>query len=209
MEANMQIPASDIAFTPSVKAVQVQRGSRATYAKIEARGGFNTAIDEGLMQFLTEVDTAYLATANLDGQPYAQHRGGPRGFIRVVDDRTLGFVDYVGNRQFISTGNLADNPKAFLFLMDYAHRRRIKIWGRARVVPADPELLKKLMPDDYVARPDQMILFEVEAWDVNCPQHIPQKFAGVDVARALGELESAIAALKDENAELKRKLHGI
>jgi predicted pyridoxine 5'-phosphate oxidase superfamily flavin-nucleotide-binding protein len=126
-----------------------------------------------------------------------------------VDDRTLGFVDYVGNRQFISTGNLADNPKAFLFLMDYAHRRRIKIWGRARVVPADPELLKKLMPDDYVARPDQMILFEVEAWDVNCPQHIPQKFAGVDVARALGELESAIAALKDENAELKRKLHGI
>ena len=202
----MQKPSSDVAFTPSVKAVQTARGSRGAYAKVEARGGFHTAIDEGLVQFLSEVDTAYLATANLDGQPYAQHRGGPKGFIRVVDEHTLGFVDYVGNRQFISTGNLKDNPKAFLFLMDYAHRRRIKIWGRARVVAAEPELIKKLMPQDYAARADQVILFEVDAWDVNCPQHIPQKFAGVDVARALGELESVIAGLKDENAELKRKL---
>ena len=113
----MQKPSSDVAFTPSVKAVQSARGSREAYAKVETRGGFNTAIDEGLVQFLAEIDTAYLATSNLDGQPYTQHRGGPRGFIRVVDERTLGFVDYVGNRQFISTGNLADNPKAFLFLI--------------------------------------------------------------------------------------------
>ena len=202
----MQNPSSDIAFTASVKAVQSAKGSRATYAKLEARGGFHKAIDEGLVQFLAEVDTAYLATASAEGQPYAQHRGGPKGFIRVIDEHTLGFVDFVGNRQFISTGNLAENPKAFLFLMDYAHRRRIKLWGRARVVTAEAELLANLMPEDYAARPDQVILFEVEAWDVNCPQHIPQKFSGMDVARALGELESVIATLKDENAELKRKL---
>ncbi len=202
----MPNPSSDVAFTPAVKAVQSARGSRGTYAKVEARGGFNTAIDEGLVQFLSEVDTAYLATANLDGQPYAQHRGGPRGFIRVVDERTLGFVDYVGNRQFISTGNLKDNPKAFLFLIDYAHRRRIKLWGRARVVAASPELVKKLMPQDYAARPAQVILFEVDAWDVNCPQHIPQKFSGVDVAKAIGELEAMIDALKAENIDLKRQL---
>ncbi|MEO6607565.1 MAG: pyridoxamine 5'-phosphate oxidase family protein [Aestuariivirga sp.] len=205
----MQNPASDVAFTPSVKAIQTAKGSRGTYARIEARGGFHTVIDDGLVQFLSEVDTAYLATATLEGQPYAQHRGGPKGFIRVIDEHTLGFVDFVGNRQFISTGNLAENPKAFLFLMDYAHRRRIKLWGRAKVVPADAALLEKLMPDDYAARPDQVILFDVEAWDVNCPQHIPQKFASADVAKALGELESVIARLKDENAELKRKLKGI
>ena len=125
-------PSSDIAFTPSVKAVQTRHGSRDAYARMEARGGFRTAIDEDLIAFLGEVDTAYLATSNAAGQPYAQHRGGPKGFIRALDDHTLAFADFAGNRQYISTGNLAENDRAFLFLMDYAHRRRIKVWGHAR-----------------------------------------------------------------------------
>lgn len=202
----MQSPSSDIAFTPTVKRFQAQRGSRDAYAKMEARGGFRTAIDATLTAFLADVDTAYLATANTEGQPYAQHRGGPRGFIRVVDDHTLGFVDYSGNRQYISTGNLAENPKAFLFLMDYAHRRRIKLWGRARIVPPAAELLAQLMPEGYRAQPEQVILFEIEAWDSNCPQHIPQKFDAADVAAALARLEDRIAALESENRALKTKL---
>ncbi len=194
---------SDVAFTATVKAIQSARGSREAYARQEARGGFRTRIDADLIAFLGEVDTAYLATSNAEGQPYAQHRGGPRGFIRVVDERTLGFADYAGNRQYISTGNLAENDKAFLFLMDYAHRRRIKLWGRARVVDDDPALAASLMPAGYRARPEQVILFEIEAWDTNCPQHIPQKFDAADVAGAIDRLEARIAMLEAENATLK------
>ena len=199
----LMIPSSDIAFTPTVKAIQAARGSRAAYAKMEARGGFRTAIDASLTAFLAEVDTAYVATATADGQPYAQHRGGPKGFIRVVGEGTLGFIDYTGNRQYVTTGNLADNDRAFLFLMDYAHRRRIKLWGRARVVAADEALTAALMPEDYGARPEQVILFDVEAWDVNCPQHIPQKFDAADVAAAVTRLETRIADLEADNARLR------
>jgi predicted pyridoxine 5'-phosphate oxidase superfamily flavin-nucleotide-binding protein len=195
---------SDIAFTPAVKAVQTRRGSRKLYEKQEARGGFHTAITEDLAAFLATIDTAYLATANADGQPYAQHRGGPAGFIRVLDEHTIGFADFAGNRQYISIGNLAENDKAFLFLMDYARRRRIKLWGRARIVEGDAALLAKLMPEAYNARPEQAILFEVDAWDVNCPQHIPQKFDAADVAAAIATLEARIAALEAENARLKQ-----
>jgi predicted pyridoxine 5'-phosphate oxidase superfamily flavin-nucleotide-binding protein len=202
----MQPPSSDIAFTPAVKAFQTARGSRAAYAKQEARGGFRTAIDDDLTAFLAEVDTAYLATANADGQPYAQHRGGPKGFIRVVDRHTIGFVDYAGNRQYISTGNLAQNDKAFLFLMDYAHRRRIKLWGRARIVDDDPALTARLMPAGYSARPEQVILFTIDAWDVNCPQHIPQKRDSAEVAAIIARLEERIAALETDNARLARQL---
>jgi uncharacterized protein len=194
--------ASDIAFTPAVKAVQTRRGSRGAYAKREAAGGFQTEITPDLVEFLSAVDTAYLATATAEGQPYAQHRGGPRGFIRVVGQRTLGFADFRGNRQYVTTGNLSENDKAFLFLMDYAHRRRVKIWGRARV-SEDPEVIDALMPKGYRARPEQAILFDVEAWDVNCPQHIPQKIDAEDVARALESLQERIARLEEENAALK------
>lgn len=199
----MTKPSSDIAFTPSVKAFQTARGSREAYAKQEARGGFNTVIDEHLAEFLTEIDTAYLATSNAAGQPYAQHRGGPKGFIRVIDAQTIGFADYAGNRQYVSTGNLADNDRAFLFLMDYANRRRVKIWGRARVVADDPALAAALMPDGYRARPEQVILFEVEAWDVNCPQHIPQKIDAAAVAAGLAKRDARIAELEAELAALK------
>ena len=198
----MTSPASDIAFTPAVKAVQTDRGSRGAYAKREAAGGFQTEITPDLVEFLSAVDTAYLATANAEGQPYAQHRGGPRGFIRVVGQRTLGFADFKGNRQYVTTGNLSENDKAFLFLMDYAHRRRVKIWGRARV-SEDAEVIDALMPEGYRARPEQAILFDVEAWDVNCPQHIPQKIDAEDVARALESLQERIARLEEENAALK------
>ena len=199
----MSTPSSDIAFTPAVKAVQARRRSRAAYAQMEADGGFRTAIDETLVAFLAQVDTAYLATANAAGQPYAQHRGGPKGFIRPLDAHTLAFADYAGNRQYVTTGNLAENDKAFLFLMDYAHRRRIKLWGRARVVEDDPELIARLMPQGYRARPEQVIVFTVEAWDVNCPQHIPQKLDAADVADAMARLQARIEDLERENAALK------
>ncbi len=204
----MPTPSSDIAFTPAVKAVQASRHSRAMYARMEARGGFRTAIDDDLAAFLREVDTAYLATASAGGQPYAQHRGGPKGFIRVVDERTLGFADFAGNRQYVSTGNLAENDRAFLFLMDYAHRRRVKLWGVARV-EGDPALIGRLMPAGYAARPEQAILFRVEAWDVNCPQHIPQKIDAAQVEAALDGLRGRIAALEAENAALRAACGGV
>ena len=204
-----QAPNSDVAFTPMVKATQAARGSRKAYEKMEARGGFHDRVTDDLAAFLAGVDTAYLATANADGQPYAQHRGGPQGFIRVIDDRTIGFADFAGNRQYITTGNLAENAKAFLFLMDYAHRRRLKLWGRARMVDDDPDLLARLMPKGYAARAEQAILFEIEAWDVNCPQHIPRKLDAADVADAIARLKTRIAVLEAENSELTLSLRNL
>jgi len=198
----MPDPSSDIAFTPTVKAIQTARGSRASYARMEELGGFRTAIDERLMAMLAKANSAYLGTATAEGQPYIQHRGGPRGFIRVLGERTLGFADYSGNRQYISTGNLADNPKAFLFLMDYARTARIKVWGRARYSD-DPAVIAQLMPDGYNARPEAALLFEIEAWDINCPQHIPQKFDADEVVAALAERDDEIARLKADIARLK------
>jgi uncharacterized protein len=200
-------PSSDIAFTPTVKAIQEARGSRANYQRMEQRGGFRTRITPELVSFLAQVDTAYLATANRNGQPYAQHRGGPKGFIRVQDPTTLAFADYSGNRQYVTTGNLIDNPQAFLFLMDYAHRRRIKVWGKARISD-DPALIVSLMPEQYDATPEQAVLFEVEAWDVNCPQHIPMKIDAADVQGALDHLAQRIAGLEAENAALRQQLAG-
>jgi|SRR5262249_48711058 len=199
----MERPSSDIAFTASVKTMQARRGSREAYAKMEARGGFQTKLTPDLIAFLTEVDTAYLATANAAGQPYVQHRGGPKGFICALSEITLGFADYVGNRQYITLGNLTENDQAFLFLMDYAHRRRIKFWGRAQVVERDPDLISRLMPKGYPARADRAILFEVKAWDVNCPRHIPQKLDAGEVAGVLAKLQNRIEALEAENDKLR------
>ena len=203
----MTTPSSDIAFTPVIKALQTARRSRDAYAKIEARGGFRTTVTQDLAEFLAETDTAYLATANALGQPYAQHRGGPKGFMRVIDDRTIGFADFTGNKQYISTGNLAENAKAFLFLMDYANRRRIKIWGHAHVTD-DAATITRLMPDGYRARPEQAILFDIDAWDMNCPQHIPQKIDAADVHAALEHLNARIADLEADNARLRQRLDG-
>lgn len=194
-----------IAFTPSVKAVQTARGSRTAYARMEARGISSTLIDTALMEVLEQIDTAYLATASADGRPYVQHRGGPRGFIKALDARTLAFADYSGNRQYITTGNLAENDRALLFLMDYQHARRVKVWGRARMTD-DADLIARLMPQAYPAQTEQALLFTVEAWDANCSQHIPRKFDGADVVRVVERLEARLAALEAENAALKAEL---
>jgi predicted pyridoxine 5'-phosphate oxidase superfamily flavin-nucleotide-binding protein len=196
-------PASDVAFTPSVKAAQLRKGSREAYRRMEERGSWRTTITPDLAAFIETQTSIFLATASDEGQPYIQHRGGPPGFLRVLGDRTIGFADFSGNRQYITLGNLADNPKAYLFLIDYAHRRRIKLWGEARVVEDDPALVETLMPMDYKARPEQAILFTVAAWDSNCPQHIPQRFEAADVAAALAERDRKIAALEAEIAELQ------
>ena len=195
--------ASDIAFTPSVKAIQGTKGSRATYARMEEAGSWKTRITPDLAAFIAAQTSVFLATANTEGQPYIQHRGGPKGFLRVLDETTIGFADFAGNRQYITAGNLADNPKAYLFLIDYAQRRRIKIWGEARVVADDAALVGKLMPEGYKARPEQAILFTVAAWDANCPQHIPQRFEAADVAAALAERDARIAALEAEVRTLR------
>lgn len=198
--------ASDLAFSPAVKAIQARKGSREAYARSEQRG-WRTEVDDNLAAFLADANSFYFATAAADGQPYIQHRGGPKGFLKVLDKQTLAFTDYAGNQQFITQGNLSENPKAYIFVMDYAHRRRVKIWGEARVVEDDEALTTSLMPKDYRARPEQVILFKIAAWDTNCPQHIPQKFDAADVAAALAardariaELEAEVAALKGEKA---------
>jgi uncharacterized protein len=194
---------SDVAFTPAVKEIQARKGSRRAYANVEQNGGWRTEIDENLAAFLADTSSIYFATASVDGQPYIQHRGGPRGFIKVLDKNTLAFADYSGNRQYITQGNLSENPKAYIFVMDYAHRRRVKIWGEARVVDDDPALMTSLMPQGYKARPEQVILFKIAAWDTNCQQHIPQKFDAADVAAALASRDARIMELEAELASLK------
>jgi uncharacterized protein len=201
--SDLQTYSSDVAFTPAVKTIQTRKGSREAYAHVEARGGWRTEIDDNLAAFLGEANSLYLATASADGQPYIQHRGGPKGFVKILDDRTLAFADYSGNRQYITQGNLAENPKAYMFVMDYAHRRRVKLWGEARVVEDDPALLQSLMPKGYKARPEQVIVFRMSAWDSNCPQHIPQKFDAADVAAALATRDARIAELEAELAAAK------
>lgn len=196
---------SDVAFTPAVKAVQARKGSREAYARVEQNGGWRTEIDENLAGFLAETNSFYLATASAAGQPYIQHRGGPKGFVTILDKNTIAFADYSGNRQYITQGNLAENPQAHIFVMDYAHRRRVKIWGEARVVEDDPALTQSLMPKGYKARPEQVILFRITAWDTNCPQHIPHKFDATDVANALALRDTRIAELEAELAALKGK----
>jgi hypothetical protein len=201
--SDTQAYSSDVAFTPAVKAIQARKGSREAYARVEDNGGWRTEIDEKLAGFLADTNSFYLATATADGQPYIQHRGGPKGFIKVLDKTTIAFADYAGNRQFLTQGNLSENPKAHIFIMDYAHRRRVKIWGEARVVDDDPALTQALMPKGYRARPEQVILFKIAAWDTNCPQHIPQKFDAADVAAVLAQRDARIAELEAELAKLK------
>jgi len=187
---------TEVAFTPSVQAVQARRGSRRAYANLEKRGGFRSAITPELAAFIAQRDSFFLATSSAQGQPYVQHRGGPRGFLRVLDERTLAFADYRGNRQYITVGNLAENDRAFIFLMDFENRQRIKLWGRARVVEDDDALIARLMPQGYEARPEQVIVFEMTAWDANCPQHIPRLVPEETVERMAADYEARIAALE-------------
>src|SRR4051812_28058765 len=193
---------SDVAFSPAVKAVQARKGSREAYARVEQGAGWRTEVDADLAAFLGNVDRCFLASTSADGQPTIQHRGGPKGFLKILDKNTLAFADYRGNRQYITQGNLGENPKAHIFVMDYAHRRRVKIWGEAKVVDDDAALLRSLMPVGYKARPEQVILFKISAWDTNCPQHIPQKFDAGAVAAALALRDARIAELEAQLAKL-------
>ena len=195
---------SDVAFSPAVKAVQTRKGSRAGYAAMEKRGGWETRITPELASFIAQQSSVFLGTTSAAGQPYIQHRGGPPGFLKVIDDKTIGFADFSGNRQYITQGNLSENPKAFLFLLNYAHRQRIKLWGEARIVEDDPALLKNLKIEGYRARVEQAILFTVTAWDTTCPQHIPQLVDGADVKVLLAERDQRIAALTEELDQLRK-----
>lgn len=183
---------SDVAFTPAVKAQQERLGTRHAYSRMEERGGWSDRITPDLAGFIAQRDSFYLGSASADGQPYIQHRGGPPGFLAVLDDHTLAFADFSGNSQYISIGNLSENDKAFLFLMDYPNRKRIKIWGTARFVEDDPALLERLVRPDYPGRPERAILFHVEAWDVNCPQHITPRYKIEEIP--IGEAEATLGA---------------
>jgi len=196
--------ASDIAFTPAVKAIQARRGSRAAYARMEEGQGWNTTITPELAEFIAAQSSVFLGTANAAGQPYIQHRGGPPGFLRVLDKQNIAFADLRGNRQFITQGNLAENPKAHLFLIDYANRQRIKLWGEARIVEDDALLLADLLPKDGKSRGEQVLIFRMLAWDANCPKHIPQRFDATDFSRALEQRDQRIAELE---AQVRRLLN--
>ena len=194
---------ADIAFTPAVRAMQETMGSRQAYARLEGPAATHDVFGESEASFIAGRDSFYLASGGETCWPYIQHRGGPPGFVRVLDEKTIGFADFRGNRQYITQGNLSDNAKAHLFLIDYAHKRRVKIWGTARVVEGDTELVAKLMPKDYRARPEQAILFTVSAWDANCEQHIPVRYEEADVDAALAEAGRRLAALEAEVQRLK------
>ena len=196
---------SDIVLTPAARRAQAERGSAGAFDKKIAAGFPNTVTPE-LAAFIAEQDTALLGTASADGAPYIQHRGGPKGFIKVVDERTLGFADYRGNRQFITLGNLSENDHAYLFLLDFSRRQRIKLWGRARVVENDDALIEKLFDHGYKAKPERVILFTIEAWDVNCSQHITARMTVDEVESLLGTVQERIAALQAENARLRDAL---
>ena len=190
--------ASDVAFTPAVKAIQTQKGSRSSYGKVERGRGWQTRVTPDLSEFLAELDMFYLGTANAEGQPYIQYRGGSPGFLRVMDDTTLGFADFGGNQQYITLGNLSENPKAFIFLMDYANSRRVKLWGKARVVEDDPELLERLRDQSYPGKVERAILFRIEAWDMNCPQHIHKRFSQSQIAPVIEQLQARITDLEEQ-----------
>ena len=197
---------SDIAFTQAVKAQQAARGSRDAFEKQMARRDWQEKVNHDLKAFIADRDSFYFATTSETGHPYIQHRGGPRGFLKVLDDHTLAFADFSGNRQYISTGNLDGNDRVHLFLMDYASQQRIKIWGRAQVVEDDPELLEKLTDPGYSGRPERAFVITIEAWDINCPQHIPALHSEDTIRLVAQKLNHRIAQLEAENAELKQWL---
>jgi hypothetical protein len=196
---------ADLVFTPAVQQAQAERGSAKAYtARVEK--GFPDKVTLELAAFIAEQDTAFLGTASAQGAPYIQHRGGPKGFIKVIDEHTLGFADYRGNRQYITLANLSENDRAFLFLLDAARKQRIKLWGRARVVENDAALIEKLFDKGYKAKPERVILFTIEAWDVNCSQHIVTRFTEAELEQAFAAVQTKVAELEAENSRLRALL---
>jgi len=195
----------DLVFTPAAQRAQAERGSAAGYARKKDEG-FPDRVTPELAAFIAEQDTAFLGTASADGAPYIQHRGGPKGFIKILDEKTLGFADYRGNRQYITLGNLSENDRAFLFLIDFSRRQRIKLWGGARVVENDDALVQKLFDQNYKARPERVILFTIEAWNANCSQHITARLSEGEIEQIFATVQQRIAALQAENASLRAAL---
>lgn len=191
---------NDIMFTPAVKELQRQQGSREIYGKIEDRPDFHHQLNADVETFLAERDSFYIASVTEDDWPYVQHRGGPKGFMRIVDGNTIGFADFSGNRQYISAGNFQQNDRVALFFMDYANRRRLKMIGHVETIGLDhADLLEKLDLDDYRAKVERGFLIHVKAFDWNCPQHITPRFD-------MEQVETLMASLQKENAELKQRL---
>lgn len=192
---------SDIAFSPSVKAAQARYGSRRYEAIADQETDGGGALGEDEETFISERDAFYLATVSETGWPYVQFRGGPKGFVKVLDPTTLGFADFRGNLQYVSVGNLDANDRVALILVDYAHRQRLKLWGRARVIPVsdDPTLAARLAVPGYRARVERSIIVTVQAFDWNCPRHITPRFT-------LAEVEAAAAPLKAEIASLRARI---
>ena len=195
----------DLVFTPAAQRAQAERGSAAAYARKKDEG-FPDRVTPELAAFIAEQDTAFLGTASAEGAPYIQHRGGPKGFIKVLDEKTLGFADYRGNRQYITLGNLSENDRAFLFLIDFSRRQRIKLWGRARVVENDDALVQKLFDQSYKARPERVILFTIEAWNANCSQHITARLSEGEIEQVFASVQERISALQADNASLRAAL---
>lgn len=188
----------DVLFSAAVKAEQERLGSRAAF---EGRD-WKTGITDDLRQFLAAVDTFFLATASADGRPYVQHRGGPPGFLKTIGSHTLAFADFAGNRQYITLGHLRENDRAHIFIPHFATQQRVKLWGRARVVEGDVELMERLVDPAYKARPARAIVFTLEAWDVNCRQHIVPRYSEAEIAPGIDKLVQRIKELEEEVARL-------
>ncbi|WP_013320436.1 pyridoxamine 5'-phosphate oxidase family protein [Gloeothece verrucosa] len=189
---------TNIAFTDGVKATQSCYGSREIYDNFAKRGVSEDVLTAKEIEFIAARDSFYMGTVNSNGWPYIQFRGGPQGFLKVLDEKTLGFVDFNGNQQYLSSGNLKDNNRIFLFLMDYAHRRRLKIWGRAQVIDDNPELLNQLADPNYQAELGRVFLIKMEALDWNCPQHIPIRYSEAEVQEMIAPLAARIRELESQ-----------
>ena len=205
----MKRPISDVAYTPAVKAAQERLGSRKAYANMEKRGEqrpWDDIVTPELSEFIAERDSLYLGSTSAAGQPYIQHRGGPKGFVKVLDEHTLAFAEFPGNSQYISLGNLNESHKAFLFLMDYPNRHRVKIWGTAEFIENDSELMKRVVDSGYDARHERTLVFHVTAWSPNCPLHIRPRFTAEEMDPMLQDLRRRIAELEEMNASLRKRL---
>lgn len=189
---------AEIAFTPVVRAIQVEEGSRRMYARMDEGDDYNHQLGAREASFIAARDSLYMASVSETGWPYIQHRGGPAGFMKVLDQRTIGFADYAGNRQYVSTGNFRTDNRVALFFMDYPNRKRLKLLGRVRTIgPDEPELLTRLEDDDYPARVERGFIIGVEGFDWNCPQHITPRYTEAQVDERLAELRTENRQLKD------------
>lgn len=199
-------PSSDVIFSDTVKAFQEKMGSRALFERLEAKGGFQREILDNISSFIGKQDSFYFATAGADGQPHVQHRGGPKGFLKVLDATTLAFADFSGNQQYVSAGNITENPKVQVFLMDYPNRTRIKVFGTARVVEDDPALIEQLAIEGYEGIPERAIVIDVQAWDANCPKHITRRYTEDQIEKVMAKLDIRIHELEAEIVRLGGKV---